>query len=54
MLFIFNELFYIELRLNNIPIPIATPMMNMPVYGPSIYWGGPFEIKFTNTVHIKP
>ena len=40
--------------INNIPIPIATPMMNMPVYGPSIYWGGSFEIKFTNTVYIKP
>jgi len=39
--------------INNIPIPIATPMMNMPVYGPSIYWGGSFEIKFTNTVYIK-
>ena len=21
---------------------------------PSIYWGGSFEIKFTNTVYIKP
>ena len=38
---------------DNKPIPIYY-MNFIPIYGPSVYFGGPFNIKFTNTVYIKP
>ena len=38
--------------IDNVSIPVF--IGSLPLYGPSTYWGGSFDIEFINAVYIKP
>ena len=38
--------------IDNIPIPIL--INGIPLFGPSVFFGGPYQIKFKGSIYIKP